>query len=65
MSKWGVFDKVSPPHVMPVDADGFAIGGHAVSDQCWCRPTLHRGDAERDIQDVLVHQNKGRGGCDA
>ena len=62
MSHWGVYDEVSPPHVLPVDAQGYAVNGHAVSGQCWCAPQVVK-DARGNT--VIVHQDKGRGGCDA
>ena len=66
MSQWGVFDKVSPPHVMPVDAVGFAVNGHMVSDRCWCQPYKEeRGGIFGEDACVIVHNDKGRGGRDA
>jgi hypothetical protein len=67
MSKWGVFDKVDPPHVIPVDENGFATNDHIPYDKCWCEPRMHQ-VADRDDprcgKDVIVHNDKERGGCD-
>lgn len=68
MSKWGVFYSTAdgvPPHVMPVGDDMFAINGHVVSDQCWCKPERRSIADEGYTGVVIVHNDKGRGGCNA
>lgn len=57
MTRWGLYDKVCPAHVFPVDEKNMAIGGHLTSQTCWCIPRKVMYNGQR----VVWHQDKGTG----